>query len=86
MNCQEFNEKWGAYLKEGFYGHNINIPEVTAFLDELFEELTKLPDFQYSQIKLKFGKARFYGSLSRRMNEMIEREIDRIVAEVIFHS
>ena len=55
MTSTEFNEKYSAYLEEGHYGLDIDIPEATDFLDKAFQDLIKLPEFKYSQIKSKFS-------------------------------
>lgn len=55
MNAKEFNIKYSAYLEPRFYGLAIDVPEVVKFLDEQFAiEIENNPDFQYSQIKMKF--------------------------------
>ncbi len=66
MTTVEFNEKYAAYLPEGWYGLDINDEEVIAWLDNLFEHyLTKIEGFEYHQIKTKFGinDIRFYSNL-----------------------
>ena len=63
MTVDEFNEKYSAYLEEGHYGLDIDIPEAVEYLDKIFEGLIKIPGFQYSQIKSKYGTSRFYSNL-----------------------
>lgn len=83
MNSDQFNQKYLAYLEEGHYGLDIDIPAIISYLDEIFQELTQIPGFQYSQIKLKFSEGRFYNNLdvilgfklSRMINNEIERKI-----------
>ena len=77
----KFNEKYEQFIEPGgYYGLDIDIPEVTAFLDVLFgSTLRHVPGFMYAQIKLKFGLARVYTSLPHEVNTMIERGIDSIV-------
>ena len=55
MNRQEFNEKYKDYLEDRFSGLELSNPEVIEYLDSEFEELIKLPNFKYSQIKGKFN-------------------------------
>jgi hypothetical protein len=51
------------------------------FLDEIFSKvLIHLPDFKYSQIKLKFNSSRVYTNLQHSaMNYWIETEINNLV-------
>ena len=58
MKAEEFNIKYKDYLEEGHYGLAFNDPGVMIFLDDIFQDLIKIPGFKYSQIKLKFGKCR----------------------------
>lgn len=81
MNHEEFNKKWEAYLEKGFYGLDIEHEGVIDFLNEAFEVFAWMPNFQYSQIKLKFGKCRFYSSLPFKVENMLEREIDWILEQ-----
>jgi len=77
MTSNEFNKKWGKYLEEGHYGLDIHVAPVTEFLDKEFQHLSMKSDFMYSQIKLKFGKARMYAQGCDTLS--IEEEIDRII-------
>lgn len=81
MTLKEFNNKYKDYIEEGFDGLEFDIPEVTKFLDDIFENvLTKIPGFQYSQIKLKFNMTRFYTNLkSMHMMMLVEEKIDRLI-------
>jgi hypothetical protein len=77
MTSEEFNKKYSAYLEERFYGLDIDHPEVVDYLDKEFErEIEKNPEFQFSQIKMKFGSSRVY-TTSDKSSEW-EDEIDRI--------
>ena len=77
MTAEEFNKKYSAYLEERFYGLDIDHPEVVDYLDKEFErEIEKNPEFQFSQIKMKFGSSRVY-TTSDKSSEW-EDEIDRI--------
>jgi hypothetical protein len=60
MTSDEFNEKYKDYLGERHYGLGFDFPEITEMLDQEFEKFIQIPGFKYFQIKLKFGKARFY--------------------------
>ena len=63
MKVNEFNEKYKEYLEEGHYGLDISTPSIIKYLDEMFQDLIKIPGFKYSQIKEKFGTSRFYNNL-----------------------
>lgn len=60
MTNYEFNTKYQEYLEPGHYGLALSKPEVIEYLDKEFQELIKLPGFQYSQIKSKFNWYCFY--------------------------
>ena len=77
MTAEEFNKKYSAYLEERFYGLDIDHPEVVDYLDKEFEkEIEKNPEFQFSQIKMKFGSSRVYTTSDK--SSAWETEIDRI--------
>ena len=80
MTAEEFNKKYSAYLEERFYGLDIDHPEVIEYLDNEFEkEIEKNPEFQFSQIKMKFGSSRVYTN-SDKSSEW-ESEIVRIFSK-----
>ena len=80
MTAEEFNKKYSAYLEERFYGLDIDHPEVVDYLDKEFDkEIVKNPEFQFSQIKMKFGSSRVY-TTSDKSSEW-ETEIDRIFSK-----
>ena len=79
MTSGEFNKKYSQFLEEGHYGCDLGSGEVIDYLDKRFEELTKLPGFSYSQIKLKFGMGRFYcEGVDRETISQIEGKITEI--------
>jgi hypothetical protein len=57
---QEFDEKYKDYLEPGHYGLALSNPKAIEYLDTEFQELIKLPGFQYAQIKRKFDWFCFY--------------------------
>ena len=79
MNKQDFNKKYSSYIEEGFIGLEFENNRVTRFLDDVFTDLIKIPNFKFSQIKLKFNQARFYSSLEGRIQYLIENEINELI-------
>lgn len=78
MTPVEFNKKWEKYLEPRFYGLDIYNEKVIEYLDSEFEKEIKVnPDFQYSQIKLKFDNAIVYANTTK--NFEWERMIDKIL-------
>lgn len=78
MTVDEFNKKWGNHLEPGHYGLAINCPEVIDFLDKEFEAETQSnPEFEYSQIKLKWGRTSVYTNSEK--NYVWEDAIDSIL-------
>jgi hypothetical protein len=83
---KEFNEKYKDYIEEGHYGMDINEPSVLAYVDQIFNDLIKIPGFQFSQVKTKFGLARVYTNLDnllpfvgRIINQELEEKINFIL-------
>jgi hypothetical protein len=61
LDSQTFQNKWRDHLEEGHYGLAIHDLNVINYLDKEFTKLKEtVPNFTYSQIKLKFGLARVY--------------------------
>lgn len=79
MNIQEFNTKYSEYLEDRFSGLELSNPEVIEYLDKEFEELIKLPNFKYSQIKGKFNWFCLYADgVSSEKRAEIENKIKEI--------
>lgn len=81
MTATEFNNKYSQWLEKGHYGLDIDHPKVIKFLDEIFQDLIKIPDFQFTQIKTKFNFICFYSSLSISLNSIIEQRILKILED-----
>ena len=79
MTPEQFNTKYADYLEKGHYGVSINDFEFLNWLDNKFQEFIKLPNFSFSQIKLKFGFGRFY--CEGLTNEQI-REVENKITEI----
>lgn len=76
---KEFNEKYKEYIEEGHYGMDIGEPSVLAYVDQIFNDLTKIPEFKFQQIKTKFGLARVYTNLQEVMpfaGRILEQELE----------
>jgi hypothetical protein len=76
---KEFNEKYKEYIEEGHYGMDINEPSVLTYVDQIFNDLIKIPGFQFSQIKTKYGMARVYTNLHDIMpfvSRIVEQELE----------
>lgn len=85
MTASEFNEKYKAYISEGFDGLEFDIPEITDYLDKYFDKgLVELPDFQFQQIKMKFGMCRFYFTcaLNVSVQSLLQFEIENGVDKI----
>ena len=81
-----FNEKYKDYLTEGHYGMSFDDEQVIDYLDGVFQEFIKREGFEYQQIKLKFGMARFYADMistdemiavESRINELLKDKVDK---------
>lgn len=80
MTCKEFNQKYKNYIKEDFTGLEIENQEIINWLDDKFQEFIKTPDFQFSQIKTKFGNGRFYcEGLSNEQVVEVENYITNVI-------
>lgn len=80
MTIEEFDNKWKNHLEPGHYGLDITHPDVINYLDQKFTEFqTTHPNFQYSQIKLKYGQARVYMEPYDIDTREIEQEINKIL-------
>jgi len=60
MTRQEFNEKYKQWIPEGWSGLDLDMPQVTEYLDQAMQDLIMIPGFELHQIKLKFDWPRFY--------------------------
>ena len=41
--ADEFNEKYKEYIEEGHYGMEIGEPSVLIYVDQIFNDLIKIP-------------------------------------------
>lgn len=82
MTYNEFDEKYKNYLEDGHYGLAIHNEEVIDCLDKIFQDLIKYPNFQYSQIKEKWGMARCYTNIPGKLGRIIENGIEEEINEI----
>jgi hypothetical protein len=76
MSSDEFNEKYADYLEDNHYGLDIQHEGFIEWLDNKFQHFINIPDFTYSQIKVKFGQGRFYcEGLTRENIKEVEDKI-----------
>lgn len=76
---KEFNEKYKNFLAEGHYGMDISIPSVLAYVDQIFQDFTKIEGFKYQQIKTKYGLARVYTNLDELLpfaGRILQQELE----------
>lgn len=83
---KEFNDKYKDYIDGDHYGMAIGVPSVLAYVDEVFNDLIKIPGFKYQQIKTKYGLARVYTNLEellpfagRILSQELEEKINFIL-------
>ena len=82
MTSEEFNQKYKDFLEEGHYGLALSKPEAIEYLDQVFEELIKIPGFQYSQIKSKWNYFCFYNNgVSAEKTAEIENRLKEIYGD-----
>lgn len=75
---KEFNGKYEAYL-EGDSGMVLEMPSVLTYLDQVFDDLTKIPGFLYSDITTHYGLARVHTNLQEIMpfaGRILEQELE----------
>lgn len=81
MTVEQFNQKWGNYLKKGYYGLAIDNEKVIEYLDNIFPILIAINnEFEFSQIKTKFKSVCFYSNAPREISEKIESKIQEILS------
>lgn len=80
---EETGEISKEFIKRKHYGLDIGYPEVADYLDKLFQDLIKIPGFEYSQIKMKFGNPTVYmNGVSYEMTRAIELAIHKVIKRV----
>ena len=75
---KEFNIKYNSYLEDGM-GMQIDIPSVIAYVDEVFNDLTFIPGFLYTEITTQHGLAKVRTNLQELMpfaGRILEQELE----------
>lgn len=75
---KEFNIEYNFYLKDGM-GMQIDIPSVIAYVDEVFNDLTQIPGFLYTEITTQHGLAKVRTNLQELMpfaGRILEQELE----------
>jgi hypothetical protein len=76
---QEFNIKYSTTLETGSLGMQIDIPSVIAYVDEVFNNLTFIPGFLYTEINTQHGLAKVRTNLQDLMpfaGRILEQELE----------
>ena len=63
---KEFNDKYKANL-DGESGMLLEIPSVLTYVDQVFNDLTWIPGFLYSEITTRHGLAKVHTNLQEVM-------------------
>jgi hypothetical protein len=76
---KEFNIRYKRYLVYNNLGMQIDIPSVIAYVDEVFDDLTQIPGFLYTEITTQHGLAKMRTNLQELMpfaGRIIEQELE----------
>lgn len=74
----EFNEKYNSY-REGTSGMLLGFPSILSYVDFIFNDLTEIPGFTYSEISTQKGLAKVETNLQEIMpfvGRIIEQELE----------
>jgi len=75
---KEFNEKYKANL-DGESGMLLEITSVLTYVDQVFNDLTQIPGFLYSEITTSYGLAKVRTNLQELMpfaGRILEQELE----------
>jgi hypothetical protein len=79
----EFNNTYSKYLRTDEEGLLIDEPQIIKYLDSFFQQLIKIPDFEYEKIDTVMGIPRVITNLSEILGiagHIIEKEIkDKLI-------
>ena len=60
MTREEFNAKYKQWIPQGWSGLDFDMPQVTEYLDQVMQDMIRIPGFELHQIKMKWDWPRFY--------------------------
>ena len=60
MTREEFNLKYEQWIPQGWSGLDFDVPQVTEYLDQVMQDMIRIPGFELHQIKMKWDWPRFY--------------------------
>jgi len=78
--AKEFNEKYREYLEENCDGLILDYPSIVQYLDTLFDNLIKIPEFKFRQIYTRNGIVYFENSLAETL-PFVGRIMDKAIEE-----
>lgn len=79
MTTGEFNKKYESFIELRHYGCALLNTDAIDYLDKEFEELIKIPEFKFTQIKSKFRFFRIYcKGISIEKQEEMENKLYEI--------
>lgn len=76
---KEFNIRYKKYLVYNNVGMQIDIPSVITYVDEVFNDLTQIPGFLYTEITTQHGLAKVRTNLQELMpfvGRILEQELE----------
>ena len=60
MTREEFNHKYEQWIPQGWSGLDFDVEQVTEYLDQVMQDMIRIPGFELHQIKMKRDWPRFY--------------------------
>ena len=60
MTREEFNAKYEQWIPQGWSGLDFDVEQVTEYLDQVMQDMIRIPGFELHQIKMKWDWPRFY--------------------------
>jgi hypothetical protein len=60
MTREEFNLKYEQWIPQGWSGLDFDVEQATEYLDQVMQDMIRIPGFELHQIKMKWDWPRFY--------------------------
>ena len=60
MTREEFNHKYEQWIPQGWSGLDFDVEQATEYLDQVMQDMIRIPGFELHQIKMKRDWPRFY--------------------------